>query len=453
MVNVEIYKTENEARLAGFIPIEEAIKIRPGDHSNYVKQAKNPKHPLKGCQVFKGARLVWYVSLDSLNEEKKEETSYKQLKSEFMHQMLSGAFSQRPCSQKYIDDVLEYGLKKFFLILQVEASIEGLTAENFNKVLNSEELKVDEIRRRDSYSIKTNIYRACTRFLDYLIHLGLKKDVDRIAFKKYLPKAKYDPKRRMVEEDEIEEAIHFNSTWREGRTDYDIDALNLLIHLYAFAGLRRMEAAQLRVSDIDFKNNVMIVFGKGSKERHVPLNLFPQLKPVMEKWVLRYCHCEENLLIAQSDGQPLTESSIQQRFQRLRLAMNYKKAYQKLQQEYGYRLAAEQLKARAKTLAESMKKGPRAHDLRRTCATMLAKQGMPISMIQLILGHKDPKTTEKYILTDIRQVLHWLALRQPSSMPTIQTNSAVHSESGIEEPRINVNELALQILRQSQAVK
>jgi integrase len=416
MVKTEIFQNENEARLAGYVSIEEAIKIRPGDHSNYVKQLK--KGIFKGCQVYKGSRLVWYVAVSSLREGKKEKSDYEELKTAWLQQMRSGAFTGKPLSKKYVEGVLEYGLKLFFQILQTKPSIEALNAENFSRVMGSEELKVNDVLRQDRYATKTHIYRACTRFTDFLIHAGLKAQADRDAFKRHLPRAKFKPKKRMLELEEIEEALKFNSSWLDGRKQYDVESLDLLIHLYAFAGLRRMEAASLRISDLDFKNDLMIVFGKGSKERHVPLDLFPELKPRIERWLTKIrLQSGSGLLIEQLDGTPLTESSINQRFKRLRQAINTQKAYQKLREEARPDTSMEELRQKARVLAKAMKSGPRAHDLRRAFATMLAKQGMPMPMIQLILGHEDLKTTQGYVMTNIRHVMEWTASRRREVKP------------------------------------
>lgn len=45
----------------------------------------------------------------------------------------------------------------------------------------------------------------------------------------------------------------------------------IIIELMAFAGLRRTEVATLEVKDIDFKNHVLNVIGKGQKLRSIPI--------------------------------------------------------------------------------------------------------------------------------------------------------------------------------------
>ena len=57
----------------------------------------------------------------------------------------------------------------------------------------------------------------------------------------------------------------------------------LLIELMAFAGLRRGEVATLEVKDIDFKNNVLHVLGKGDKLRSIPIK--PKIAQNLSFWL------------------------------------------------------------------------------------------------------------------------------------------------------------------------
>jgi site-specific recombinase XerD len=424
MIDVDIiFYSDTEARLAGYWPINEVIeKIRPGDRSNYVKQIKNPKHPFKGCQVREGSRAYWYLLLSSLKEDSqaqqpKKTSSFHELKAEWFHLMKSGAFTGKPCSESHVDNNLEYGFRNFFKILSVEESIEAITAENFSKVMASDALKVDEIARNDRFSTKTHIFRACTRFIDFLIEKGLKTKADREAFAKYKPKPKYLIKQRLLDREQIDSWIRFNCTWNDGRVRFDIDSTDLLLHLYAFAGLRRMEAASLRISDIDFKNDEMIVMGKGSKERIIDLTLFPVLKPTMIKWIHKYRKSSHSdLLIVQADGTPLTESSINLRFQRLRIALNFPSCYEQIRSEFCFELSSKEMRTKAWELARKAKAGPRTHKLRGAFATMLADDGLPLHLIQELMGHSSIETTMGYISSHKKQIRNWSRSRHLSAL-------------------------------------
>ena len=59
--------------------------------------------------------------------------------------------------------------------------------------------------------------------------------------------------------------------------------------LFAYAGLRRAEACELRWEDVDFENRHILVRGKGNKLRRVPMH--PKLAEALashrgEEWVL-----------------------------------------------------------------------------------------------------------------------------------------------------------------------
>jgi len=65
----------------------------------------------------------------------------------------------------------------------------------------------------------------------------------------------------------------------------------------------------------------------------------------------------------------------------------------------GERLSPSYLRAMFTRLGEKAKIGKRvsAEVLRRTLAAELAREGLPISLIQAHLGHRSPTTTERYI--------------------------------------------------------
>lgn len=416
---------QDEARSLGYIPIDEAIKLKPANRSTYSRQAESGKIP--AVQVLKGSRPVWWVLETAVGKSGALQSTknYKQLEADWLAQMKSGAFSGTPVSESYIEGVLKWGLKRYWDILGCEASVAGLSAENFSKVMDNKALAVDEINRRDFYSTKMHIYRACTRFTDYLIQAGLKNQADRTSYK--LPKRRFKPQKRMLEDEKIQEVLTFNRTWIHGRSQYDVEITDVLLHLYAFAGLRRMEPATIRISEIDFKKNVMLVYRKGGKETYVPMHLFPQLKPKLLHW-LKYWRPDykSDLLLLQDDGKPLTKSSVKDRFLRLSNALNLRKAYEKLSMEPDWEcLHPKAQKEKAEALAQGMKNIARPHDLRRSFATIMANRRMPMSMLQLVLGHADLKTTQGYVLTNITDVLDWAETYGSEPVEVLKTDEIV----------------------------
>jgi integrase/recombinase XerD len=137
----------------------------------------------------------------------------------------------------------------------------------------------------------------------------------------------------------------------------------ILMLIYS-SGLRVSEAARLKVSDIDSKRMVIrIRRGKGKKDRYSILS-HVALEALREYW--REYRPKEWLFPSRFPGKPLTERSIQRTFKK------------------------------AKALA-SIKKSVSINTLRHTFATHLLEAGTDLHHIQLLLGHKSPKTTTIYL--------------------------------------------------------
>jgi len=425
------YLSPEEARSQGFIPIDEAVKLKPVNRSTFARQAQNGAIP--SVQVLKGSRPVYWILASAINKNVALTSSkgYEQLKDKWLKGMEVGSCSWRntPTSSKYRKGTLEWGLSTFWDVLELSPTITEINAENLAKVMTCERFQVDRIKRRDFYSTKMHIYRACTRFTDFLIKEGLKTKSDLDALRECLPGRVFKPKRGFVDEIEVQEAIKFNRSWFDGRSQYDIEVTDMLLHLYAYAGLRRTEPAWLSKDCIDFKTNLMLVFGKGSKERYVPIVLFPELRPKLDQWI-SYIRPKsgEDCLLVQKDGTPLTEGSIKDRLQNLGMAMRVAKAHKQLALE-NIDWSKEKLKSEAKRLAKTLPNPVKAHDYRRGFATNLAKRGMPMSMIQEILGHVVLETTQGYVQINIQQIMEWTTTNF-NSAPTVSLPSTIsHREA------------------------
>jgi len=130
------------------------------------------------------------------------------------------------------------------------------------------------------------------------------------------------------------------------------------------SGLRLSEAAHLRISDIDSKRMmVRIRNGKGGKDRYSILSSVA-LDILRQYW--RQYRPKEWLFEGESADKPISERSIQKIFER------------------------------AKTLA-GIKKPVTVHTLRHSFATHLLEAGVDLHHIQLLLGHRYPKTTTVYL--------------------------------------------------------
>jgi integrase/recombinase XerD len=144
-----------------------------------------------------------------------------------------------------------------------------------------------------------------------------------------------------------------------------------LFELIYSSGLRISEAAGLNVRDIDFKEGVVRVKGKGSKER---LAVFG---PEAALWLRRYLEeVRPKLADGGGRGAALFVGRSGKRLSRKGIWKNY---------------------VRYAALAGT---GSRVHTLRHSFATGLLKGGADLRTVQALLGHADLTTTQIYTHVD-----------------------------------------------------
>lgn len=137
--------------------------------------------------------------------------------------------------------------------------------------------------------------------------------------------------------------------------------------LYA-CGLRVTELIGLTLEQVNLRQGVLRVFGKGSKERLVPLGEEAMV------WVARYVRDSRPLLL---DGKP---SDVL--FPSLR-------GEQMTRQTFWYRIKHQ---ARVAGISKSLS----PHTLRHAFATHLLNHGANLRVVQMLLGHSDLSTTQIY---------------------------------------------------------
>jgi integrase/recombinase XerD len=137
--------------------------------------------------------------------------------------------------------------------------------------------------------------------------------------------------------------------------------------LYA-CGLRVSELVGLTLEQVNLRQGVLRVFGKGSKERLVPLG------EEAIAWIERYSKEARPLLL---DGRP---SDVL--FPSLR-------GEQMTRQTFWHRI---KLQARVAGISSSLS----PHTLRHAFATHLLNHGADLRVVQMLLGHSDLSTTQIY---------------------------------------------------------
>ena len=141
-----------------------------------------------------------------------------------------------------------------------------------------------------------------------------------------------------------------------------------MIELMYSSGLRVSELINLKLNDIDLDNECVRIFGKGSKERIIPLNEYSVY--ALKKYILNHRgemlkHGENDYLFLNNHGKNMTRQG-------------FFKIIKKVAQE------------------ENIKTDFSPHTLRHSFATHLLKHGADLRSIQELLGHSDISSTQIY---------------------------------------------------------
>lgn len=137
-------------------------------------------------------------------------------------------------------------------------------------------------------------------------------------------------------------------------------------------GLRVSELCDLRIDNINFEDGMLIVIGKGDKQRIVPMS--PTSVEEIRKWLVQRSDImvkrgEEGILFLSRRGRRLT-----------RVMVFYI--------------------VRALAVAAGVRKSISPHTLRHSFATHLLEGGANLRAIQQMLGHESIATTELYLHLD-----------------------------------------------------
>lgn len=142
-----------------------------------------------------------------------------------------------------------------------------------------------------------------------------------------------------------------------------------MVELLYATGARISEASGLNVSDVDLAQRQVRLFGKGSKERVVPV----------------YPRCAEAVSTYMRRGRPALASA-----QKLTDAL--------FLSSRGNRMSADALRVRFERLVEAagLDPGLTPHAMRHTFATELLDGGADLRSVQELLGHESLSTTQIY---------------------------------------------------------
>ncbi|RXA70813.1 tyrosine recombinase XerC [Enterococcus hirae] len=155
----------------------------------------------------------------------------------------------------------------------------------------------------------------------------------------------------------------------KGEKPLDLRNQVLLEVLYG-SGIRLSECSNLKLAEIDFDSEVMLIHGKGNKERYAPLGSFAQdaLQEYFEKGrkvLMDKYHKSHDYVFVNHHGEPITPTGI----------------------EYVLNQVIKK---------SSLDSSIHPHMLRHTFATHLLNNGADMRTVQELLGHANLSTTQIY---------------------------------------------------------
>lgn len=166
----------------------------------------------------------------------------------------------------------------------------------------------------------------------------------------------------VLNEDEINKLLDIKC---ESAIDYRNKAM---LELMYSSGLRVSELLNLEVNDIDFDMNVVRCFGKGSKERIIPID------DVATICLNNYINIYRNTLLKNENSNVL-----------------FLNAHGKKLSRQGFFKILKNI-----ALEKGIKKELSPHTIRHSFATHLINHGADLRSVQTMLGHENIKTTQIY---------------------------------------------------------
>lgn len=208
---------------------------------------------------------------------------------------------------------------------------------------------------------------ACRSFYKYL-NLFHQHQTNPFALIRQFKEAQTLPK--VLSVDEILTILDSFEDTPKGQRD------QLMVELLYGAGLRVSEAVSLKIADIDFKQRLLSITGKGQKHRYVPvyIDLMDRLQHYLETTRLEYIkESDPGFVFLNRFGRPMSSRSLQMICQQAGLQANIQGVVH-------------------------------PHMLRHSFATHLLDNGADLILVQELLGHENLSTTQIYTQVSIESL-------------------------------------------------
>ena len=248
--------------------------------------------------------------------------------------------------ESYIRDL------RFFLEYTNKEIIDITKKDIDNYILHVLPLYNESSINRIIASIKS-FYKYLSLFKGYI---NISEDVESLKRKKTLPK--------YLSIEEVDKLLDIKIS-----TPFDYRNKTILELLYA-TGLRATELINLDIINIDTTNYVVNVYGKGNKERIVPLS------KIAANYLDMYINIHRNMLFVKN--QKPTD------------ALFLNNHGKRMTRQGLYKIIGEQAKK------QGIEKEITPHVLRHSFATHMIECGADIRSVQELLGHENIITTEVY---------------------------------------------------------
>lgn len=253
-------------------------------------------------------------------------------------------------NSNYTLDYYKRSLKMFLNFCGNDMDIEDIDVVLFKsyQLYISENLNINRVSVR-TYARAVKVFLRWLYFEEYI-------DID--INKLLLMKATKDviiP----LSDTEVKELISYydNSTYLNCRN-------KTMLMLMLDCGLRLSEAVNLKISDLDLKNNYLIINGKGSKQRLVPFGISTK-KQLVIYMQYRVNLNNNNSLFLNQNLTAITANTIKMLFARLKKQEKFKRIY--------------------------------PHLLRHTFATNFIYAGGNLEVLRVLMGHSTINITQIYI--------------------------------------------------------
>ncbi|MGN0688379.1 MAG: tyrosine-type recombinase/integrase [Oscillospiraceae bacterium] len=248
-------------------------------------------------------------------------------------------------------------LFNFFTWLDSD-DISELTLENFK--LYGVHLRTEVFKRNGAQLSSTSVQcalRAVKAFYNFCIEEDHLPDFSK---KLRLPKA-HSKEKMILDDDEIKKLLSC------------MEQQNMCLRNKCFvtlmldSGLRRGEVPKLDISDVDFKNKILLVKGKGCKQRVVPLGAMSctLLQKYYDERQSKQYVSSSSPFFLDVNGNRCSDNLMKQVFQDLKKLSGIERLH--------------------------------PHLLRHTFATYYLADGGDLETLRLILGHGDIQTTQTYL--------------------------------------------------------